>query len=197
MRVHVRSCIMVEVTARALTWLWVTFRTAELNVWSKPLNNIMKTRVQRRQLKHRQVDGRYMTAQSLKEKVNETVFRPCREKFGPCCGKLFYSKLVQLPFPFLQLVEGYNIKKTGVSIHMFKNENYILPLRRLTLPWTFCWASLPSSMSSPPSPEATFLWMWAFCSRKATICRTEQKRCHDICIETVGSLKGAEMTIRL
>lgn len=42
---------------------------------------------------------------------------------------------------------------------------------RLTLLWSFCWESPPSSRSSPPSPDATFLWMWAFCSRKATICR--------------------------
>lgn len=46
----------------------------------------------------------------------------------------------------------------------------------LTFPCTFCWASLPSSRSSPPSPVATFLWRWAFCSRKATICRPSSRR---------------------
>lgn len=56
---------------------------------------------------------------------------------------------------------------------MSLRKNYISWwIERLTLPWTFCWASLPSNMSSPPSPEATFLWRWAFCSLKATICRT-------------------------
>lgn len=60
--------------------------------------------------------------------------------------------------------------------HDLRRSRATLPRKqeeRLTLLWSFCWESPPSSRSSPPSPDATFLWMWAFCSRKATICRGE------------------------